>query len=407
MAWILLFFLAEFGSIGLPRGKLHMAKMRINNKEIAVSDVFEVIVENFPDIIQSVNEAGDIIFVNKKAETVLDYSREELLSMNIRQIYADEILAKVEEGFRQLKQRGEKAAIESIIKDRSGKHIPVEIRSYSIYDDNDNFQRTFSIIRDIREIKELQDSLIHASRLAAIGEMASGIAHDMKSPLSVFSLATDMARLQLANIKTQDTDGIARVEQSLRDMNKALHMITRLSDHLTDFSRGIAERFEVVDLHTVISDSLFMSQNKIKKCDVWVKEDIAANAYFTKGAFNQLEQVFVNLIVNACDVLVGAEERTLGLSVSACTREGIQYWKCDVSDTGTGIPDDVLPDIFQSFFTTKAKGKGTGLGLSISRGIVKNHEGDIEVHSEPGKGTVFSVFLPQHPPPAGAPRFES
>ena len=377
-----------------------MAKMRINNKEIAVSDVFEVIVENFPDIIQSVNEAGDIIFVNQKAENVLGYSREELLAMNIRQIYADEILAKVEEGFRQLKQRGEKRAIESIIKDRTGKRIPVEIRSYSIYDDNDNFQRTFSIIRDIREIKELQNSLIHASRLAAIGEMASGIAHDMKSPLSVFSLATDMARLHLANIETADTEGIAQVEQSLQDMNRALHMITKLSDHLTDFSRGVAERFEVVDLQEVISDSLFMSQNRIKNCDVRVKEDIAAKTYFTEGAFNQLEQVFVNLIVNACDVLAVAEERSLSLSVSSKEREGIPYWRCDVSDTGAGIPEDVLPNIFQSFFTTKAKGKGTGLGLSISRGIVKNHEGEIEVHSEEGRGTVFSVLLPQHPSPA-------
>jgi two-component system NtrC family sensor kinase len=383
-----------------PLGKLPMAKMRINNKEIAVSDVFEVIVENFPDIIQSVNGAGDLIFVNKKAETVLGYSRQELLSMNIRQIYADEILAKVEEGFRQLKQKGEQATIESIIKDRSGKRIPVEIRSYSIYDDNDNFQRTFSIIRDIREIKELQNSLIHASRLAAIGEMASGIAHDMKSPLSVFSLATDMAKLHLADIETPDTEGIAQVEQSLRDMDKALHMIIRLSEHLTDFSRGMAERFEVIDLHAVITDSLFMSQNKTRKCDVRVKEEIAANTHFTKGAFNQLEQVFVNLIVNACDALAGTEDRSLGLSVSACTRAGVQYWRCDVSDTGAGIPIDVLPNIFQSFFTTKAKGEGTGLGLSISRGIVENHEGEIEVRSERGQGTVFSVFLPQHLPPS-------
>ena len=375
-----------------------MAKMRINDKEIAVSDVFEVIVENFPDMIQSVDEDGDLLFVNKKAETVLGYSREELLSMNIRQIYADEILAKVEEGFRQLKQRGEKAAIESVIKDRTGKRIPVEIRSYSIYDDNDNFQRTFSIIRDIREIKELQNSLIHASRLAAIGEMASGIAHDMKSPLSVFSLATDMARLHLANIDTQDTEGVAQVEQSLQDMNRALHMITRLSEHLTDFSRGMVEQFEAVDLHAVISDSLFMSQNKIKKCDVRVKEEIDANRYFTKGAFNQLEQVFVNLIVNACDVLAGVSDRSLGLSISASTRGGTKYWKCDVSDSGPGIPDDILPNIFQSFFTTKEKGKGTGLGLSISRGIIKNHEGEIEVHSRQGQGTVFSVFLPQHLP---------
>jgi len=129
-------------------------------------------------------------------------------------------------------------------------------------------------------------------------------------------------------------------------------------------------------------------------CLVTAKNDVEKGRHFTKGAQNQLQQVFVNLITNACDAMAEADGRYLNLSISPFQRDGTAYWKCDVSDTGTGISQEAFDDIFQSFFTTKEKGKGTGLGLSISRGIIKNHEGDIEVHSEKGKGTTFSVFLP-------------
>jgi len=371
-----------------------MAKMRIDGREISNANVFEIVFEHFPDIIHSVDSDGNIVFTNRKAESLLGYSRDELLSMNIRQIYADEILEKVEEGFSQLKKQGEKVIVESILKDRDGNRIPVEIRSYGIYDDDGNFLRTFSIIRDIREIKELQNSLIHAGRLAAIGEMASGIAHDIKNPLNVLFLANDMARLTLQQTTESKSETTAQIEKSLKNMERPLEMIKKLSEQLGNFSRGMAEQYEVVDLHSVIADSLFIAQNKIKMCLVTAKNDVEKGRCFTKGAPNQLQQVFVNLITNACDAMAEADGRYLNLSISPFQRDGTAYWKCDVSDTGTGISQEALDDIFQSFFTTKEKGKGTGLGLSISRGIIKNHEGDIEVHSEKGKGTTFSVFLP-------------
>ena len=372
-----------------------MTKMRIDGKEISNANVFEIVAEHFPDIIHSVDGEGNIVFTNRKAESLLGYSQDELLSMNIRQIYADEILDKVEEGFNQLKRKGEKTIIESTLKDRDGNRIPVEIRSFGIYDDDGKFLRTFSIIRDIREIKELQNTLIHAGRLAAIGEMASGIAHDIKNPLNVLFLTSELAMLALNKMAEPKSESMEKLKKSLEGMEKALQMIEKLSEHLSNFSRGVAEQYEVVDLHSIIADSLFIAQNKIKMCAVTTQNKVEKGHYFTKGAPNQLKQVFVNLITNACDAMAETKGRPLTLSISPFKRDGMGYWKCDVSDTGIGIPQDALESVFQSFFTTKEKGKGTGLGLSISRGIIKNHEGDIEVHSEQGKGTTFSVYLPR------------
>ncbi|MBW1800977.1 MAG: PAS domain S-box protein [Deltaproteobacteria bacterium] len=369
-----------------------MARMRINDREIEDADVFEIIVEHFPDIIHSVDREGNIVFTNRKAGHMLGYSRDELLSMNVKQIYADEILEQMEKGFSELKEKGEKQTIESLLKDRDGENIPVEIRSYSIYDDDNNFVRTFSILRDIRDIKELQNSLIHAGRLAAIGEMASGIAHDIKSPLNALLLANQGALLTLDNMPTK-TKEIEQIERSLKGMKKALEMIRNLSEHLTNFSRGMTEQFELVDIYSVISDSLFITHNKILKCGVDLENNIQKGAYFTKGAFNQLEQVFVNLISNACDAMAETKGGSLSLAISPYKSNGSEYWKCEVSDTGHGIPEKDRNMIFQSFYTTKERGKGTGLGLSISRGIIENHEGKIAVQSEEGRGTTFSVFL--------------
>ena len=141
--------------------------MRIQEIEIPDADIFKILLDNFPDMIHSIDDDGNIVYTNKSAEALLKYTREELLSMNIRQIYADEILEAVEKGFTELKERGDKT-VESLLKTKDGTRIPVEIRSFSIYDDEGRFIRTFSILRDIRKIKELQSSLIHAGRLLSV-----------------------------------------------------------------------------------------------------------------------------------------------------------------------------------------------------------------------------------------------
>lgn len=369
--------------------------MRIDQVDIHQADIFEILLDHFPDMIHSIDEKGNIVYTNKTAETLLGYTVEELLQMNIRQIYADEVLEALEKGFKDLKQRGDKM-VESVLKAKNGAHIPVEIRSFSIYDDHGNFLRTFSILRDIRAIKGLQNSLVHAGRLAAIGELASGVAHDINNPLTVIVLTNEMVHREIDRNRGTVPDAFLERMRSLSaDSQKAAGSIQKLVTHLRGFSRGMAEKAELIDLYDCIADALFITDNKIVHVGALLENNVKKGLFITKGLPNSLEQVFVNLINNACDAMADRPDKKLSVSVSSDAVDDTECWRCDISDTGTGIPPELMEEIFHSFFTTKEKGKGTGLGLSISRGIVRDHRGEIKVRSELNKGTTFSVFLPK------------
>jgi len=368
--------------------------MRIDKIEIRDADIFEILLDSFPDMIHSIDDNGNIVYTNKTAEKLLGYQREELLGMNIREIYADKVLKEVEAGFSDLKERGDKNIPESWLKTKDGEEIPVEIRSFSIYDDEGHFLRTFSILRDIREIKALQQSLVQAGKLAAIGELASGVAHDINNPLTVILLSNEMLMKEVSREEPEAGTPLQRVQDYAEDIHRASKSIQKLADHLRNFSRGVAEDSERVDLHDTIADALFITGNKIKTANVTVENSVEKGEYFIDARPNQMEQVFVNLIGNACDAMSGLENRRLTISIAKGQHEGADCWVCKLADTGKGIPKDLLGDVFQSFFTTKEKGKGTGLGLSISRGIISDHKGDIEVTSEIDVGTTFAIYLP-------------
>lgn len=376
-----------------------MTKMRINEQEIQTENIFEILLDSFPDMIHSVDREGNIVYANQTASTLLGYSNEELLSMNIRQVYAPEIVPALERGFKDLKKKGD-MRVESILRAKDDTRIPVEIRSFSIYDDHGRFLRTFSILRDIRALKELQNSLVHAGRLAAIGETASGVAHDINNPLTVILLSVDMASRELETGNLQDPASQQRLKTCTSGIRKAAGSIEKLSTHLRNFSRGMKEKHETVDLFDPLTDALFILSNKIMKNTVQVSSNVVKATHYVHGCPNQLEQVFINLISNACDAMESRQERRLSISVSTTEINGAAAWKCDVSDTGGGVPEHLREEIFQSFFTTKEKGKGTGLGLSISTSIIKDHGGEIRLQSKEGQGSTFSVILPVHTPSA-------
>ena len=368
--------------------------MRIKDIEIRDADIFEILLDNFPDMIHSIDDQGNIVYTNRTASTLLGYSGEELLQMNIRDIYADEVLQALEKGFTDLKQKGDKN-VESLLKAKDGTKIPVEIRSFSIYDDAGNFIRTFSILRDIRDIKELQNSLVHAGRLAAIGELSSGVAHDINNPLTVILLSNEM---MIRELKRDHSDPEAMTEKVMNhavDIQRASKSIQKLADHLRNFSRGMSEKYETLDLYDVLGDALFITNNKLTKTGTILQNTVEKGRMLVNGMPNQIEQVFVNLVGNACDAMAGAKERKLTIKSSEAEWDNAPCWRLEFSDTGHGIPEAIQEDIFHSFFTTKEKGKGTGLGLSISRGIIRDHKGEIYLESEEGKGTTFFVLLPK------------
>jgi signal transduction histidine kinase len=227
------------------------------------------------------------------------------------------------------------------------------------------------------------DEVRRAEHLAAVGKLAAGVAHEINNPLA------GMQNCVRTLSKWAGTD--QRQTQYLQMLQEGLSRIARTVRQLLDFARESPPRMTRVDLGSLLDRCLRLLAHELAERKI-------ACAPFPSGELpdicadpQQLEQVFVNLLMNALDAMTGGGT----LTVSAAVREeGSRLLEVMVADTGAGIPAQDLPRIFDPFFTTKQVGKGTGLGLSVSYGIIKAHGGSIEVESEPGKGSTFKVLLP-------------
>jgi len=222
------------------------------------------------------------------------------------------------------------------------------------------------------------------------------VAHDIDNPLTVIVLSDEMI---VRILKKAEEEGehppVEKLRELASDVLRATGSIRKLSNHLRNFSRGMTEKREYVDLYTSVGDALFMTNNKVVTAGVDVRIEVGSGQHFVHACPNHVEQVLINLISNACDAMAGGEKREMQLTVTSQDFEGEDCWACNVSDTGTGIPEEIQKEIFSSFFTTKEPGKGTGLGLSICRGIIAEYGGIIDLKSTPGEGSVFSVLLPK------------
>ena len=228
--------------------------------------VFEQLLDRFPDIIQSVDEDGVLVYVNRRATELLGYERDELLGMNIRDLYAREVWPGLEKGFAHLKAHGSLQGVESMVQARDGTRIPVEIRSFAVYDEDGDFLRTFSILRDVREVRDLRDRLIHSNRLAAIGELAACIAHDISNPLAVVQLYGEMLQRELETVALDDG---AAFDDILSGIRRAARTIERLVSHLRDFSRKQQMETAPVDMPSLIEDALFLVSGRIEEGRSW------------------------------------------------------------------------------------------------------------------------------------------
>ncbi len=361
----------------------------------ASSRIFEFLLDWFPDIIWSVDAAGNLAYSNRQAAELLGYQMAELRGMNLRQLYAPEVHKHLNQGFSTLQADGV-LTVESILLTKAGERIPVEIRSFAVYGDDGAFLRSFSILRDVRQIKDLQQSLVHAGRLAAVGELAACVAHDISNPLSVIGLYSELLEQELKMAQTASGADMSGAAGSVASIRKASERIGKLVSHLVGFCRSNEPVFKEVDLLQVFEDGLFMIANKLNKSGVRVSRKLPDGPCLSWGDANELELVFMNLFSNACDAMRG-QNRPAELTICLARKEtadGGEYWECTVADTGCGMTSEVAEQIFTAFFTTKEKGKGTGLGLSIARNIVKQHKGEIKVASAPGSGTTFTVTLP-------------
>ncbi len=274
--------------------------------------------------------------------------------------------------------------------------------------------------RDLKEVNsklsDAQSKLIQSEKLASIGQLAAGVAHEINNPIGfIFSnfctleqyledLFQMLDAYEQAEASVSDGASLARIRSLkadldidylkedipnlMRESRDGIQRVRKIVQDLKDFSRVDArQEWESVDLHAVIDSTLNIVNNEIKyKADV-VKHYGALPE--VQCLPSELNQVFMNLLVNAAHAIT-AERGTITISTGV---EGPNVW-VEVADTGAGIAQENLKRIFDPFFTTKPVGKGTGLGLSLSYGIVQKHSGRMEVHSELGVGTRFRVTLP-------------
>lgn len=359
------------------------------NTSLEQNDIFRRLLNEFPDIIHSVDTEGFIVSTNNKACQLLGYTKAELIGKHIKEIYAPEVLKDMSVGFSALKKKGEVSTYQSKLISKTDEIIDVEIRSFPIFDDHGDFLKTFSILRDIREKIQLQNQLLHSSRLAAIGELSSCIAHDIANPLAVISLYGEMMQETIESGVTEDN--LVELYDNLRSIQLSTKTITKLATGMRNFSRKSERVMEEVDIGEIVDEAFFMVANKVSEVTVVCN---IQHRTLIMGMHNELEQVFMNLFSNACDAMsaLKQEDKVLTIDVDGTDPK---YYFVSVKDSGSGVPEASVKHIFDSFYTTKGRDKGTGLGLSICKSIIENHNGTLSLNSESNQGAEFLIKLPK------------
>jgi signal transduction histidine kinase len=242
------------------------------------------------------------------------------------------------------------------------------------------------ILRDLSEREEIEERNQQLEQRAILGEVTSIFAHEVRNPLN--NLSTGL-QLMARNLPENDPNQ-ELIKQSQEDMNR----ITHLTESTLDFARPKETKMEIVDIAVLLERLLNRWHPRLARLNVVPQFEVHDKEPITKADPRALEQVFSNLIGNALDAMDDRGGK-LGISVRTIdTSDGRDQIEISISDTGSGIPEDVRSRIFEPFFTTKHQ-KGTGLGLAIAKRIVTRHNGTIEINSVPG-GSVFLVTLPAY-----------
>jgi two-component system NtrC family sensor kinase len=243
-----------------------------------------------------------------------------------------------------------------------------------------------------RELKQTHAQLLHQDKMASLGKLSAAVVHEINNPISgILSLVMLMNRnMEDGPMGQQDLDQFSQYLQLIETETKR---ISRIVSNLLAFSRHSKMEFGSIRLKTLIEKTLFLNANLLKLHSVRVEEELDPNLPDLMGSEDRLQQVFMNLISNAVEAMEsGGSGGVLRVKTGYLPRQ--DRVAISFSDTGIGIPPENLPKLFEPFFSTKKKGKGVGLGLSVAYGIIQEHGGSIQVQSEVGKGTTFTIELP-------------
>jgi PAS domain S-box-containing protein len=337
---------------------------------------------------------NEIIFWNKGAETLYGWKATEARGKNASELLYDEFSPEIEAALLQVVSKGKwQGELTKLTK--TDKEILVASRWSLVCDEQGKPKSILTVDTDITEKKHLEAQLFRAQRLESIGTLASGIAHDLNNILTPI-----LAGAQLLPLKFPDAD--ERTQHLLEILEINARRGADLVKQVLSFARGIEGKRITLQLRHIIVELAKILKETFPK-SIEISTDIPQDLWMVSGDSTQLHQVLMNLCVNARDAMpdggslsISAEKLLIDENYARMNLEAKEgpYTVITVSDTGVGIPREILDRIFEPFFTTKDVGQGTGLGLSTALGIIKSHGGFVNVYSEPGSGTSFKVYLP-------------
>jgi C4-dicarboxylate-specific signal transduction histidine kinase len=318
--------------------------------------------------------------------------REEIARLEQRVAQAEErrralvhIMGDLNESNRRLGEQ--RKAMLHILKDSHESNLRLgDSRKAMIHIMGDLRETTQEMERREQELREKQEQLVQAGKLATLGELTTGVAHELNNPLNNIGLF-------VGNVLDQLRLGQFDAEAAERELENAMEQVrkaTVIISHLRTFGRAASVTFEPADIDEVIEHSLLLMQEQLRLRGIEVVLDLCADELVVFGNPIQLEQVFVNLLTNARDALENARTKRIWVE----TTRDEELITIRFSDSGPGIQRELEQRIFDPFFTTKEVGAGTGLGLSITYSIVKEHGGEIAVEQRKGRGAAFRIELP-------------
>ena len=343
-------------------------------------DFSDAVLETAGALVVVLDREGRILRFNRACEQTTGYSSEEVVGRNVWDLFLipDEV-AGVKAVFERLRGGEPRNNYENCWKGKDGGLRRISWSNTILTDPNGRVEYVVAAGLDITDFKRMQEQLRRTERIAELGTLASGMAHEIGTPMNVI-----LGRAEYLLQRTAEEG----MKKGLATIVTQVERITKVMNQLLAFARRKAPERRAIDLAEIVDEGLEMFEERIAQNRITVAKTIEPSLPPVRADRDQLIQVLVNLVTNSLHAM--PEGGRLGLRLA---REDSQLCLC-LSDTGHGMPEEVRSKVFEPFFTTKDFGKGTGLGLTVVKGIIDEHGGTIAIESIVGKGTTFCIRLP-------------
>jgi two-component system, NtrC family, sensor kinase len=376
----LLSAVAAQAATALENGRLYR-QLRVKAEELdRMREFSENILESLNDGLAVVNRDDRVLRWNRRLEELYGLRHENAVDRTLNEIFDEAFFETLRSARRESPDGAAVYRVPMTTRHEPARRVLVNLATTPLRDSDGAIAGSIVVIEDISARVQLEEQLQISEKMASIGLLAAGVAHEVNTPLTGISSYTQML-LQGAEPGDPKTRMLEKIErQTFR--------AAKIVNGLLNLARPAQVDSGPVDIHSVINDVLSLLEHQMKNGSIQVRKELAATAPIVQGIEYKLQQVFLNLFLNARDAMPKGGWLTIG------TRAGTDEAMIDVGDTGSGIPSDYLSRIYDPFFTTKEIGKGTGLGLSITYGIIQEHGGNISCESNAGQGTRFTLTLP-------------